>query len=105
MGVMPALEFFPDRLYCARPPPSLTASCTQAGESALDVTLFIPCYVDQLAPEVGMASVRVLERAGCHVETVACTDRYVNPLIEFALNLFPTRYVMFNSFLVARKRM
>lgn len=45
-----------------------------------------------------------LERAGCKVETVACTDRYVNPLVEFALNLLPTRYVMFNSFLVARKK-
>ncbi|MCP3987212.1 MAG: (Fe-S)-binding protein, partial [bacterium] len=31
------------------------------------VALFIPCYVDQLAPNVGMASVQVLERAGCTV--------------------------------------
>ena len=44
-----------------------------------------------------------LERAGCRVESVSCADRYVNPLVDFALNLFPTRYVMFNSFLVARK--
>lgn len=44
-----------------------------------------------------------LERNGCRVESVSCADRYVNPLVDFALNLFPTRYVMFNSFLVARK--
>jgi L-lactate dehydrogenase complex protein LldE len=31
------------------------------------VALFVPCYVDQLAPGVGLASVRVLERAGCEV--------------------------------------
>ena len=33
----------------------------------LDVALFIPCYVDQLAPEVGLATARVLERLGCKV--------------------------------------
>jgi L-lactate dehydrogenase complex protein LldE len=32
------------------------------------VGLFIPCYVDQLAPAVGEASVAVLERAGCTVD-------------------------------------
>jgi L-lactate dehydrogenase complex protein LldE len=32
------------------------------------VGLFIPCYVDQLAPEVGLATARVLERAGCAVD-------------------------------------
>ncbi len=31
------------------------------------VALFIPCYVDQLAPEVGLATARVLERLGCRV--------------------------------------
>ena len=30
--------------------------------------LFIPCYVDQLAPAVGEATVAVLERAGCTVD-------------------------------------
>lgn len=44
-----------------------------------------------------------LERAGCKVESVACTDRYVAGIIDFFLNLTPTRYVMFNSFLVARR--
>ncbi|MBM4336113.1 MAG: (Fe-S)-binding protein [Deltaproteobacteria bacterium] len=31
------------------------------------VALFIPCYVDQLAPEVGLATATVLERLGCEV--------------------------------------
>jgi len=44
-----------------------------------------------------------LERAGCRVESVACTDRYVAKPIDFALNLTPARYLMFNSFLVARR--
>jgi L-lactate dehydrogenase complex protein LldE len=32
------------------------------------VGLFIPCYVDQFHPQVGMATVRVLERAGVEVD-------------------------------------
>ncbi len=44
-----------------------------------------------------------LTRAGCVVETVACTDRYVAKPVEFLLNLGPWRYLMFNSFLVARR--
>jgi len=32
------------------------------------VGLFVPCYVDQLAPAVAEATVAVLERAGCTVE-------------------------------------
>lgn len=44
-----------------------------------------------------------LERAGCVVESVACTDRYVAKPIDFLLNLTPTRYLMFNAFLVARR--
>ena len=45
-----------------------------------------------------------LERNGCVVETVACTDRVVNPLVEFVLNATPLRYAMFNAFVVARKK-
>lgn len=33
----------------------------------MKVHLFIPCLVDQLAPSVGEATVRVLRRAGCEV--------------------------------------
>ena len=32
------------------------------------VGLFVPCYVDQLAPRVAEATVEVLERAGCRVD-------------------------------------
>jgi 2-polyprenyl-3-methyl-5-hydroxy-6-metoxy-1,4-benzoquinol methylase len=44
-----------------------------------------------------------LERAGCKVLGVACTDRYVAKPVELLLNLGPWRYMMFNSFLVAQK--
>jgi L-lactate dehydrogenase complex protein LldE len=33
----------------------------------VEVALFVPCYVDQLAPAVAEATWRVLERAGCRV--------------------------------------
>jgi SAM-dependent methyltransferase len=45
-----------------------------------------------------------LERSGCTVESVACTDRYVWWVIDWALNVTPLRYLMFNAFLVARRR-
>ena len=45
-----------------------------------------------------------LERNGCIVESVECTDRYVAKPVDFLLNLTPTRYLMFNAFLVAKKR-
>jgi L-lactate dehydrogenase complex protein LldE len=32
------------------------------------VGLFIPCYIDQFYPQVGLATVEVLERFGCQVE-------------------------------------
>jgi 2-polyprenyl-3-methyl-5-hydroxy-6-metoxy-1,4-benzoquinol methylase len=44
-----------------------------------------------------------LERFGCKVERVECTDRYVNRLLDTVLNLTPMRYLMFNAFLVARR--
>jgi SAM-dependent methyltransferase len=44
-----------------------------------------------------------LERAGCEVHRVECTDRYVAKPVDFLLNLGPWRYAMFNSFLVARR--
>lgn len=45
-----------------------------------------------------------LRRAGCDVERVECTDRYVNPVVDWGLNLTPLRFVMFNAFVVARRR-
>ena len=44
-----------------------------------------------------------LERAGCQMETVSCCDRYVAKPVDFVLNLGPWRYLMFNSFLKARR--
>jgi len=44
-----------------------------------------------------------LERSGCEVQSVSCTDRYVAKPIDLVLNLTPARYLMFNSFLVGRR--
>ncbi len=48
----------------------------------MEVGLFVPCYVDQLAPQVGLATVRVLERAGCRVhynpEQTCCGQPFLN---------------------------
>lgn len=44
-----------------------------------------------------------LERAGCAVESVSCTDRYVPKLLDKLLNLTPHRYLMFNAFVIARR--
>ncbi len=33
----------------------------------MKVHLFVPCYVDQFYPQVGIATLRVLEKAGCEV--------------------------------------
>ncbi len=32
------------------------------------VALFVPCYVDQLRPQLGMAALRLLEAQGLEVE-------------------------------------
>lgn len=32
------------------------------------ISLFVPCFVDQLAPEIGLDAARVLRRAGCEVD-------------------------------------
>jgi SAM-dependent methyltransferase len=45
-----------------------------------------------------------LERNGCDVLRVECTDRYVAKPIDFALNLGPWRHLMFNAFVVARRK-
>ena len=45
-----------------------------------------------------------LRRNGCDIVIAACTDRYVPRLVDFILNLWPTRYVMFNGFVVAQRR-
>lgn len=45
-----------------------------------------------------------LQQSGCEVERIECTDRYVPGLIEFGLNLTPLRFLMFNAFIVARRK-
>lgn len=64
------------------------------------VGLFIPCYVDQLYPDVGMATVEILERLGCTVdypeEQTCCGQPMANtgcwaearPLAERFVELF-----------------
>jgi SAM-dependent methyltransferase len=44
-----------------------------------------------------------LRQSGCEIESMACTDRYVAGPIDFLLNLTPLRYLMFNTFVIARK--
>lgn len=34
----------------------------------MQVGLFIPCYIDAFFPEVGVATLGLLERLGCSVE-------------------------------------
>lgn len=45
-----------------------------------------------------------LRRYGCDIEQVLCTDRYVARPIDALLNATRLRYLMFNAFVVARKR-
>lgn len=45
-----------------------------------------------------------LQRNGCEVESAECTDRYVFKPLDLLLNLTPLRYLMFNAFIVARKK-
>lgn len=48
----------------------------------MEVALFVPCYVDQLAPRVAEATLCVLERAGCTVrydpEQTCCGQPFLN---------------------------
>ncbi len=44
-----------------------------------------------------------LRRAGCAIERIECTDRYVPGLVDRLLNATPLRFLMFNAFVVARR--
>jgi L-lactate dehydrogenase complex protein LldE len=72
-----------------------------------DVGLFIPCYVDQFYPQVGLATVTLLERLGCRVQfpeaQTCCGQPMANagsaeaaaPLAERFLRIFePFPYVV-----------
>ena len=69
--------------------------------------LFIPCYIDQLYPDVGMATVELLERCGCEIDCpeqqTCCGQPMANtgcmedarPLAEAFLQIFsPYEYVV-----------
>ncbi len=58
---------------------------------------------DAIVATNGLEMAFFLRRAGCEVERVECTDRYVRPPIGWLLNLTPFRYAMFNAFVVARR--
>lgn len=64
------------------------------------VGLFVPCYIDQLYPDVGMATLELLERCGCTVDfpptqtccgqpmaNTGCTDAAV-PVARKFLDIF-----------------
>ena len=59
---------------------------------------------DAIVATNGVEIAFFLERYGCEVQSVSCTDRYVFKPLEFALNATPLRYYMFNAFVVARKK-
>ncbi len=46
------------------------------------VALFVPCFVDQLAPQAGLSTLRVLERVGCEVsydpDQTCCGQPFLN---------------------------
>jgi L-lactate dehydrogenase complex protein LldE len=48
----------------------------------VNVGLFVPCYVDQLAPQVAQATLRLLERVGCRVhydpDQTCCGQPFLN---------------------------
>ena len=51
------------RSVAERPP-----AVGDGGTFAMKVALFIPCYVDAFFPEVGIATLELLERLGCEVD-------------------------------------
>jgi hypothetical protein len=42
-----------------------------------------------------------LQRLGCEIVSVECTDRYVPKVLDWVLNATPLRYYMFSAFVVA----
>ncbi len=58
---------------------------------------------DAIVATNGVEIAFFLERAGCRIERVECTDRYVFRPLDLALNLTPLRHLMFNAFAVARR--
>ena len=59
---------------------------------------------DAIVATNGLEIAFFLERAGCRIDRVACTDRYVAGPLDWILNLTPLRWALFNAFVVARRR-
>jgi SAM-dependent methyltransferase len=59
---------------------------------------------DAIVATNGVEIAFFLERFGCEIIEVSCTDRYVAKPLDFLLNLTPARYYMFSGFVVARKK-
>lgn len=59
---------------------------------------------DAIVATNGLEMAFFLDRLGCAIERVECTDRYVRQPIDYLLNLTPLRYAMLNAFVVARRR-
>lgn len=62
---------------------------------------------DAIVATNGLEIAFFLERSGCAVERVDCTDRYVTGLkapVGWLVDLGPWRFGMLNAFVVARKR-
>jgi SAM-dependent methyltransferase len=59
---------------------------------------------DAIVATNGVEMAFFLKRAGCEVESVSCADRYIPKAADFVLNATPLRFLMFNAFVVARKK-
>ena len=59
---------------------------------------------DAIIATNGLEIAFFLERFGCGIEEVSCTDRYVNKGLDAVLNATPLRYLMFSGFVVGRKK-
>ena len=61
------------------------------------VALFVPCYVDQLWPEVGLAALRVLEKVGCVVDydpdQTCCGQPFLNAGATAAARRLASRHL------------
>ncbi len=58
------------------------AAISHAGIAPSSVVLFVPCYVDQLRPSAGIASVEILESLGVDVDVrpqaICCGQPFAN---------------------------
>jgi len=58
---------------------------------------------DAIIATNGLEIAYFLEKNGCRIQRVSCTDRYVAAPLDFLLNATPLRYLMFSGFVVAQK--